>query len=505
MLFIPAVGTFQDDGLYLATAKSLAEDQGYSIQSLPQPLPQTKYPPLFPLLISLIWRLCPQFPDNLPFLRLVSLACTWGWVLLVWKFVSRDLGRREAAIWIAGITLTCPMTTYLSASLLSEPLFAFTSTLCIVLVVRLSRGSADATYLYGALIGLAAAAAFNTRTIGVALFPVVLLDLLRNRRWRCMMGFCLTIALFCLPWLLWQSGHPIPEDPLLAYYTKGSYAGWNVLNGGTKGYLTNVVGANLMGMLMAPLALWQVSFPWSHLAGLMLTIASGVGLFRIVASRFSACATWVIATSGVLLFWAWPPFRFLAPLIPFLLIGIVLSAPWPAAPSFRYLGRVLATCMILWGVFCSSRNAIISQNTGVSQGPFGHENLTWRDMRATHHWLMSHAPSGAVLAATLDSQYWLYSQRKTLIPFVRDPFKLMYVSEERELALGDNNALRSLLEKHRIEFLIFEDATIFAETEPFRRQIKMLREDYPEYLSPVFHSPTGRVVIYRVATGAKTR
>jgi hypothetical protein len=40
----PGYGLFDDDGVYLVTAKSLAEGTGYRIVSLPNAIPQTKYP-----------------------------------------------------------------------------------------------------------------------------------------------------------------------------------------------------------------------------------------------------------------------------------------------------------------------------------------------------------------------------------------------------------------------------------------------------------------------------
>jgi len=60
----PAVGMFHDDGVYLVTAKALATGQGYRIISLPEEIPQTKYPILFPLVLSGVWRLAPEFPEN---------------------------------------------------------------------------------------------------------------------------------------------------------------------------------------------------------------------------------------------------------------------------------------------------------------------------------------------------------------------------------------------------------------------------------------------------------
>ena len=56
---------FYDEGVYVATAKALAAGSGYRNPSLPDAPPQAKYPPLAPLALSLIWRLVPQFPENL--------------------------------------------------------------------------------------------------------------------------------------------------------------------------------------------------------------------------------------------------------------------------------------------------------------------------------------------------------------------------------------------------------------------------------------------------------
>ena len=62
----PASGFFHDDGLYAVTAKALAEGQGYRITSLPTPIPQTKYPVLFPALLSIVWRAYPSFRRTCP-------------------------------------------------------------------------------------------------------------------------------------------------------------------------------------------------------------------------------------------------------------------------------------------------------------------------------------------------------------------------------------------------------------------------------------------------------
>src|SRR5437870_12014220 len=62
---LPFFGLYQDDAIYVVTAKSLAEGHGYRILSLPGEPFQTKYPILYPLVLSVIWKTYPDFPHNL--------------------------------------------------------------------------------------------------------------------------------------------------------------------------------------------------------------------------------------------------------------------------------------------------------------------------------------------------------------------------------------------------------------------------------------------------------
>src|SRR5271166_5732324 len=58
-------GPGQGDGVYMVTAKSLATGQGYRHLNLPGQPYATKYPPLFPLFLSMAWRVEPPFPKTL--------------------------------------------------------------------------------------------------------------------------------------------------------------------------------------------------------------------------------------------------------------------------------------------------------------------------------------------------------------------------------------------------------------------------------------------------------
>ena len=69
---VPHFGVLQDDGLYFIGGKALATGTGYRILSFPGEPFQTKYPPLYPLYLSLAWRLNPSFPANLPLALILS-------------------------------------------------------------------------------------------------------------------------------------------------------------------------------------------------------------------------------------------------------------------------------------------------------------------------------------------------------------------------------------------------------------------------------------------------
>src|SRR6266481_1921816 len=58
-------GMSEDDSIYFSSAKALSEGKGYILPSVPGAPQATKYPILYPWLLSWVWRWNPSFPANL--------------------------------------------------------------------------------------------------------------------------------------------------------------------------------------------------------------------------------------------------------------------------------------------------------------------------------------------------------------------------------------------------------------------------------------------------------
>ena len=120
---MPDFARRHDDGLFYLSAKSLAMGQGYRIPSLPETPFQTKYPPLYPAYLSLVWRLNPKFPDNL------ALAAGFSWMLLAaclglaFLIYRSDGFTEKRAWWLVALLAINPYMILFGCRLFSEILF----------------------------------------------------------------------------------------------------------------------------------------------------------------------------------------------------------------------------------------------------------------------------------------------------------------------------------------------------------------------------------------------
>jgi hypothetical protein len=112
-MIVGVSGVYHDDGIYVSTAKALAEGQGYRLINLPEAPVQTKYPPLYPALLAIIWKLCPTFPDNLVFMQFITLLSGAAMVGLAYLYLVRfGYFSRGVALGAGALTLSSKFCLY---------------------------------------------------------------------------------------------------------------------------------------------------------------------------------------------------------------------------------------------------------------------------------------------------------------------------------------------------------------------------------------------------------
>src|SRR5262245_37900939 len=85
-------GLTQDDSIYFSSAKALSEGHGYILPSLPGTPAATKYPILYPLILSVVWKLNPSFPGNITSGIYLNLAIGALFICFCYLFCRRCLG-----------------------------------------------------------------------------------------------------------------------------------------------------------------------------------------------------------------------------------------------------------------------------------------------------------------------------------------------------------------------------------------------------------------------------
>ena len=145
----------------------MAAGQGYSLISSPTPGVLPLYPPAYPFILSLAYRLAPTFPENLWLLKAVSISAMLGAGVLIFRyFVKVKNLTANTALGLAVTTVIAPPFVLLATStLMSECFFTCTLLLTIWLIKRCREAEPQQQLRWAVWAGLAASVTFLTRSI----------------------------------------------------------------------------------------------------------------------------------------------------------------------------------------------------------------------------------------------------------------------------------------------------------------------------------------------------
>lgn len=409
------VGAFQDDAIYTVLAKSLATGQGFRMINLPGAPNATHYPPGYPLVLAALWKLWPQFPQNVTLFKFANAFFLSAAAVGTYRFVRTRFAAPIAASVAAALAGTLSIVILLiTGVVLSEPLFmALLLPTLIVSERAADDGKPSTAFLAGLLIGLLS----MVRTLGVFVLPAAGFVLLLRGRWRSILALGLGAAPLLVPWQLWVGAHQGEiAHPLVGKY--GSYGAWLAegYRAGGFPFAREVVLKNLMELDRT------FAYLFMPVAARLPRLACAFALLALIAigtRRYwrGAPVTLVFLAGYMLVVMLWPfePSRFVLAIwplwFPLLAAGVVacwrLAVPNAALVPWRSFVAAAAVALVAGFGWYNARGyasrwwVTIQQNTGERARP-------------TIEWVARYTQPEDVLSTEDDILVYLYTERRAV-------------------------------------------------------------------------------------------
>ncbi len=448
------VGFYVDDAWYLVLAKSLASGQGYTLINSPVPIFMPLYPPAYPFLLSFIFRFAPEFPNNVFWLKSISIVAMCGVGLAAYRYFTRS---RELppmlALGIAVATVLCPGLVFMATSTtLSECVFMLAQLLTLIVIEQGVRAAkkGHTAWPYLLLAASCASFAFLTRSMAIGLVAAVGCYLLKERLVRSALIFAAGMAIFVGPWMFYVRMHYPPAEQLEVQnsYVTQSYAThfWKVKAGQSSSgqastgdilermwdNAVNTLGRDASGMVVAPL-LRDATRSGEEAIGVkgdtvgflfIFSALAMVGFIWVAWTRMTLLEFIIPISLFINLLWPWPyQMRFVLPLLPFMIFYILMgvrlihaqSQRWRQIINPRAQWRVLA--VLVWSLVALN----IYDNAGYILEKKAHpaeESLDWIhhfDANvAMYKWIRENLPENKVIASINPPLVYLYTGRQTI-------------------------------------------------------------------------------------------
>jgi hypothetical protein len=443
-------GRPHDDGTYFSTAKALAQGQGYRLVSFPGTPLQTEYPIVYPYLLSWVWKLHPNFPENLkPAIRLTEFFGCWS--LIAAFLLLRRYGVGEpAALSLVTLLAFQPAFLHLSGMVMSDVPFmaVLLTTLLLADAATRSRARLPIVLAAGALAGVTV----GLRTIGVAVVAGIFFLALRRRAFR--EAFLLAavagsvVAIESWSRLVHLIAGATPSA------TSAAEPGWNQV----LAYYTDYVG---FGWKMGIPSAWAlVRFLETSVASLALSPGSiivGVDEGRMAATALLSVLVWLgllrhlrtpewrgtwyvlIPYCGIVVAWLPLPERFLLPFLPVFFAALWLETQrlWTMCRTnlrsgVRLWQRALAlgfVCVFTSVLGFTGWNYIIGDPRDLQRGSRIQAHAL-EEKKQAYQWIRDNAGPNDRIAAWEDGLMYLYTGRQGLRPFV--PLPQDFYMDDRE-------------------------------------------------------------------------
>jgi Dolichyl-phosphate-mannose-protein mannosyltransferase len=509
-------GSFYDDAIYVTAAKSLATGQGYRIISLPQDIAQTLIPPLYPFLLSLIWRANPHFPDNTSWMMLLSAVASVAFLATSWRYLTTQgyANRRQALaiIALAGINWR---TMTVATGTISEVVFAFLAVATLLLAEKYENEQRG--WIAGASVGVMAGLVFLTRTSGLVLLASIAVYYLARRRWRKLIVPLAVAAIFVAVWLIWSYGNRTgiggEHAAYYAGYTRGAsdtIAKLQELNDSSSLMVRlKILESNALGLILVWLPLEALGLrsgvPIALLAPfvLLIFVAFVSGFVREARKGIRLLPIYLVFYLGLhLVFPVHSYERYLWSVMPFLLwllvseVSALISAVRAGFDSKGDAAKRVSAFFLAVVLAGLAGFAVYNNVSGIVLSSRLLRQAGNAEDEKAIEWIKSNTDPSDVLVCFGDQKYYLYTDRKAVrsVPVLfldatvyqaRDP-------DPDELVRVFLNIVR---ENHG-NYFVLSPGDFQQQAPAYGKSVEAFVEKNPEQFVLVFES--GSTKIYRI-------
>ena len=430
------VGVFYDDAQYVILAKSLAGGEGYRFLNLPGSPAATHFPPGYPLLLALLWKLSPGFPQNVALFKFANALLLALTAAGAFGFARRALAMPSAIALVATLagTATIP-SLVLSSSVMSEPLFL---ALLFPLLALLERDAASETACderavirRAIVIGAAIAGITLVRSHGIVLVGAAAgAYFIRGHR-RAALACAAAALVVIAPWFVWvqMNDAGLPSVLRGAY---GSYGGW-LLTGLREEGVRLVVRTVPDNVATVVWTIARCLVPAGHRVLETLAVLAfgtlGVASLPTMWRKARVLLLFVALYFAIVLVWPFSPLRFIWGVWPLLMLfpAVGTVALWQSARSSRSFSRRRLVAVAATGVVCAGT---------VWFNVVGYANAWWGANARFHArrileqlaWVSARTRADDVIGSDTEGALYLYTGRRavpitsfTAAEYLREP------------------------------------------------------------------------------------
>lgn len=491
-----------DDGIYLITAKAIAQGEGYRLSHLPDAPVQTKYPPLYPVLLAVIWKLFPEFPDNVLFMQWATLlsgaaAAALSYLYLIrFKYCSRLI-----ACAVVLLCITAPRYLLLSTICMSDMPFALVLVLAIWAFTRHLQSpfaSRKSQLLFGMLLALP----FLFRSIGLAVVIVAVYYAIRKRR--IMLWPAIGLAIAVLPYALWLAKFSVWQNPTSnnEYYTN-YVTWWNSSFIPLLGLILKWNSFNIFG------AADHIHFSrWPFLPEWITYLIALIGLLGIVSivlklRNINPLPKILIIYLSILLIWPWPPFRFMMPILPFLYcyaFNAVIGLFGGRFGILKPVGIGILVIPLIGNADAVRRDFLIgksNQYPGYMLQSMWSHSVKWSSFHNMFDWIKQNSRPEDLFLSGIDPMLYLYTQRRGIRPFSSRPSSMYY--DDPAPALGSLEEIMANIDYYRPQYLVLTPMPGLPEELAYAQFVAQSQGKYPGWIERVYLGEDKRFSVWKIA------